>query len=61
MATRVPCERDDVTPMLLDELELHRFDSERAGSDDLVFGTSRGTRRNSNVTPLILQLPRLRH
>ena len=40
----------DVTPMLLDELKLHRADSEQAGPDDLVFGTSRGTPRNrSNI------------
>jgi integrase len=46
----------DVTPMLLDELKLHRADSERTGRDDLVFGTSRGTPRNrSNITRQILQ------
>ncbi|MFL5960130.1 MAG: tyrosine-type recombinase/integrase [Gaiellaceae bacterium] len=46
----------DVTPMLLDELKLHRADSEQPGPDDLVFGTSRGTPRNrSNITRQILQ------
>jgi len=46
----------DVTPMLLDELKLHRADSERTAPDDLVFGTSRGTPRNrSNITRQILQ------
>ncbi|HEX5172994.1 MAG TPA: tyrosine-type recombinase/integrase [Gaiellaceae bacterium] len=45
-----------VTPMLLDELKLHRADSKQTGSDDLVFGTSRGTPRNrSNITRQILQ------
>lgn len=46
----------DVTPMLLDELKLHRADSERTGRNDLVFGTNRGTQRNrSNITRQILQ------
>jgi integrase len=46
----------DVMPMLLDELKLHRADSERTGPDDLVFGTNRGTTRNrSNITRRILQ------
>jgi integrase len=45
----------DLSPMLLDEFKLHRADSERTGSDDLVFGTSHGTARNrSNVTRQIL-------
>ena len=45
----------DVTPMLLDELKLHRADSERTSPDDLVFGTNRGTPRNrSNITRQIL-------
>ena len=46
----------DVSPMLRDELAVHRADSERSGLDDLVFGTSQGTERNrSNITRQILQ------
>jgi integrase len=45
----------DVSPLLLDELKLHRADAKRTAPDDLVFGTSRGTMRNrSNVTRQIL-------
>jgi integrase len=41
--------------MLLDELKLHRANSERTEPDDLVFGTAKGTPRNrSNVTRQIL-------
>lgn len=41
--------------MLLDELKLHRADSARTAPDDLVFGTSRGTKRNrSNIARQIL-------
>jgi len=40
----------DVTPLLLDELKLHRASSEHDGPQDLVFGTGRGTMRNrSNI------------
>lgn len=46
----------NVTPMLRDELALHRADLERTGPNDLVFGTSNGTERNrSNITRQILQ------
>ena len=45
----------DLTPMLLDELKLHRADAERTRTDDLVFGTSRGTVRNRSNTRQILQ------
>lgn len=46
----------DVSPMLLDELKLHRADALFHGADDLVFATSRGTMRNrSNITRQILQ------
>jgi integrase len=46
----------DVSPLLLDELKLHRADSTRTAPTDLVFGTSVGTVRNrSNVTRQILQ------
>lgn len=46
----------DVSPLLLDELKLHRADSEQTGPDDLVFATSRGTMRNrSNIARQIVQ------
>jgi integrase len=46
----------DVTPLLLDELKLHRASAKNDGPQDLVFGTSRGTMRNrSNITRQILQ------
>jgi integrase len=46
----------DVTPMLLDELKLHRADTPTIVAGDLVFGTSRGTTRNrSNITRQILR------
>jgi integrase len=45
----------DVSPMLLDELKLHRADAVFAGPDDLVFATSRAAVRNrSNITRQIL-------
>lgn len=46
----------DVSPMLLDDLKLHRADSRFAGPSDFVFATNRGTERNrSNITRQILQ------
>src|SRR5207248_354816 len=46
----------DLTPMLLDELKLHRADSEWSAADAVVFGTNRGTERNrSNITRQIVQ------
>ena len=47
----------DVIPLLLDELKVHRADSEAAAAGNgRVFGTSRGTERNrSNITREILQ------
>jgi integrase len=46
----------DVSPMLLDELKIHRAGATLTGPDELVFGTGRGTMRNrSNVTRQILQ------
>jgi integrase len=45
----------DLSPMLLDELKLHKADSERTGADELVFGTINGTPRNrSNISRQIL-------
>jgi integrase len=38
----------DVSPMLLDELKLHRAAAKFDGPDDLVFGTSKGTPLNRN-------------
>jgi integrase len=38
----------DVSPMLLDELKLHRADAKRANPDDLFFCTSKGTPLNRN-------------
>jgi integrase len=46
----------DVTPDLLDELKLHRAEARYSAPEDLVFPTSRGTRRNrSNITRQIVQ------
>ena len=46
----------DVSPLLLDELKLHRADADHSGPDDFVFASSSGTRRNrSNITRQILQ------
>jgi integrase len=46
----------DLSPMLLDELKLHRADATHGEPSDLVFGTSRGTVRNrSNITRQILR------
>lgn len=46
----------DLSPMLLDELKLHRAESDYSDPGDLVFPTSRGTSRNrSNVTRQIVQ------
>jgi integrase len=46
----------DLSPLLLDELKLHRADSRFDRPDDLVFGTGRGSIRNrSNITRQILQ------
>lgn len=48
----------DLSPELREDLTVHRADAQKAGcagTDDYVFGTSRGTRRNrSNVTRQIL-------
>ena len=45
----------DLSPMLLDELKLHRANSRFDAPHDLVFATSRGTERNrSNITRQIL-------
>jgi integrase len=45
-----------LSPGLLDELKLHRASAKFDGPRDLVFATSRGTRRNrSNITRQILQ------
>lgn len=45
----------DVSPLLRDELAVHRADSEHTRPDDFVFATSRGTERNrSNITRQIL-------
>jgi integrase len=38
----------DVSPMLLDELKLHKASARHAEPDDLVFGTSKGTAQNRN-------------
>jgi integrase len=38
----------DVSPMLLDELKLHRADAKHLAADDLVFCTSKGTPLNRN-------------
>ena len=46
----------DISPMLREELAVHRADSGHTGPDDLVFATSAGTERNrSNITRQILQ------
>jgi integrase len=46
----------DLSPMLLDELKLHRAEARYSEPDDLVFATGRGTRRNrSNITRQIVQ------
>jgi integrase len=46
----------DLSPMLLDELKVHKADSRYPRPSDLVFATGRGTRRNrSNITRQILQ------
>jgi integrase len=46
----------DLSPMLLDELKLHRASAKYADPHDLVFATSRGNERNrSNITRQILQ------
>ncbi len=46
----------DLSPMLLDELKLHRADTAFPAPDDLVFSTAAGTVRNrSNITRQILQ------
>jgi integrase len=46
----------DLTPLLLDELKLHRANTRFAEPADLVFATRNGTARNrSNVTRQILQ------
>jgi integrase len=48
--------RVDLSPMLLDELKLHRADAEFSGPDDFVFATRNGTRRErSNITRQILR------
>lgn len=45
----------DLSPMLLDELKLHRADAGDPAPEALVFGTSKGTPRNrSNITRQIL-------
>jgi integrase len=45
----------EVSPLLLDDLKVHRADATHDGPDDFVFGTSRGTRRNrSNLSRQIL-------
>lgn len=45
----------DLTPLLLGELKLHRVNGKVDDPNALVFGTSRGTRRNrSNITRQIL-------
>jgi integrase len=45
----------DVSPLLLEELKLHRADAAFTGREDLVFGTSTGGKRNrSNITRQIL-------
>jgi integrase len=38
----------DLSPMLREELTVHRANVQRAGDDDLVFGTSKGTTLNRN-------------
>lgn len=46
----------DVSPWLLEELKLHRAAATYAGSDDYVFATRNGTRRErSNITRQILR------
>jgi integrase len=46
----------DLTPMLLDELKIHRTETSYAAAEDLVFATSNGTCRNrSNITRQILR------
>ena len=46
----------DLSPMLLDELKLHRAESRFAEPEDLVFATVRGTSRHrSNITRQIVQ------
>jgi integrase len=46
----------EVSPLLRDELALHRADSAYTAPADFVFATSRGTERNrSNITRQILQ------
>ena len=45
----------DLTPMLLDELKLHRARTRFADQTDYVFATSRGTaRQRSNITRQVL-------
>jgi len=45
----------DLSPDLLDDLKVHKADSERTSPEGLVFGTANGTERNrSNITRQIL-------